>query len=247
VTPSKSTGAIRREAIGRPLSAVRDLRSRAGRSPHGLDFGPGDVVVVSGLPGSGKSTLLRRAAGAHRIDSQDVRERWERRMPRFLPYWSYRPLVRAAHYAGLWRALRSGASLVVHDCGTQAWVRGRLARVARRRGRALHLLLLDVTPEEARAGQTERGRGVSAYAFARHRRAVGRLVRDVENERLPAGCGSAVLLDRAAAGVLRRIGFGNGPAAALVTAPVTERGRTMTGRRIVRVVRYTTGEKEMPQ
>ncbi|MEV8567818.1 AAA family ATPase [Streptomyces sp. NPDC051322] len=205
--------------MGRPpgpvtAPTVRDLRDRAGHSPYGLHFAPGDVVVVSGLPGSGKSTLLNRAAAAHRIDSQDARERWEVRMPRFLPYWSYRPLVRIAHYAGLWRALRSGESVVVHDCGTQAWVRGRLARAARRRGCALHLLLLDVTPDVARAGQTERGRGVSAYAFARHRRAIGRLVRDAESERLPAGCGSAVLLDRAAAGVLSRIGFGDGPGGA---------------------------------
>ena len=44
-------------------------------------------------------------------------------MPRLLPYAVYRPLVRLAHYAGLRRALRSGASVVVHDCGTQAWVR----------------------------------------------------------------------------------------------------------------------------
>ncbi|WP_328536559.1 AAA family ATPase [Streptomyces sp. NBC_00344] len=208
--PARS-GAVRREADGPPRPTVRDLRARAGHSPHRLRFSPGDVVVVSGLPGSGKSTLLRRAAGAHRIDSQDVRDRWERRMPRFLPYWSYRPLVRAAHYAGLWRALRSGRDVVVHDCGTQAWVRARLAGAARRRGGALHLLLLDVPPEVARAGQDERGRGVSAYAFARHRHAVGRLVREAERERLPAGCGSAVLLDREAAGTLRRIGFGDGP------------------------------------
>lgn len=198
------------ETNGRPPPTVRDLRARAGHGPHSLDFAPGDVVVVSGLPGSGKSTLLRRAAEDRRIDSQDARERWERRMPRVLPYWSYRPLVRLAHYAGLWRALRSGDSVVVHDCGTQAWVRARLAGAARRRRRALHLVLLDVTPEVARAGQAERGRGVSAYAFARHRRAVGRLVRDAERGRLPDGCGSAVLLDRAAAGALRRIGFGDG-------------------------------------
>ncbi|MEV6790619.1 AAA family ATPase [Streptomyces sp. NPDC051320] len=214
--PAGGPGASVREAIGCPPGAataptVRDLRERAGHSPHGLHFASGDLVVVSGLPGSGKSTLLNRAAAAHRIDSQDARERWQRRMPRFLPYWSYRPLVRTAHYAGLWRALRSGESVVVHDCGTQAWVRGRLARAARRRGRALHLLLLDVTPDVARAGQAERGRGVSAYAFARHQRAIGRLVRDAESERLPAGCGSAVLLDRAAAEVLSRIGFGDGP------------------------------------
>ncbi|WUV96023.1 ATP-binding protein [Streptomyces sp. NBC_01471] len=197
-----------RKTARRGPPEVRDLRRRAGRSPHRLVFAAGDVVVLSGLPGSGKSTLLRRAAGAHGIDSQDTRDRWERRMPRCLPYWSYRPLVRAAHYGRLWRTLRSGAGVVVHDCGTHPWVRALLARAARRRRRALHLLLLDVAPGVALAGQAERGRKVSAYAFARHRRAVAGLVRDAERARLPEGCGSVVLLDRDAAAVLRLIGFG---------------------------------------
>ncbi|QES08497.1 ATP-binding protein [Streptomyces venezuelae] len=186
---------------------LRDLRERGGRGPRALTFAAGDLVVVSGLPGSGKSTLMKRAAGGAAIDSQDARERWDARLPRFLPYAVYRPLVRLAHYAGLRRALRSGAGVVVHDCGTQSWVRGWLAREARRRGRSLHLVLLDVAPDTAREGQRARGRGVSAYAFARHRRAVGRLVAAAESGRLPHGCASATLLDREAADTLRKIGF----------------------------------------
>ncbi|MEU9321534.1 AAA family ATPase [Streptomyces sp. NPDC048295] len=201
-------GVPAREASGVHAPVVRDLRERSGRSPSGLRFAPGDVVVVSGLPGSGKSTLIRRAVTtAHAVDSQDTRDRWARIMPRLLPYALYRPLVRAAHYWGLWRVLRSGESVVVHDCGTQAWVRGWLARDARRRGRVLHLVLLDVTPQTAREGQRERGRGVSGYAFARHRRAVGRLLRAAETGLLPHGCASAVLLDREAAGRVGRIAF----------------------------------------
>ncbi|MER7807064.1 AAA family ATPase [Streptomyces sp900116325] len=196
-----------RKRRGTHAPVVRDLRERAGRSPRGLHFAAGDVVVVSGLPGSGKSTLIQRAVNVRAIDSQDTRDRWAQRMPRLLPYAVYRPLVRVAHYWGLWRALRSGDSVVVHDCGTQAWVRGWLARDARRRGRVLHLVLLDVTAQVAREGQRERGRGVSGYAFARHRRAVGRLLRDTEAGILPPGCCSAVLLDREAAGMLARITF----------------------------------------
>ncbi|MER5357193.1 AAA family ATPase [Streptomyces sp. NPDC002785] len=201
-------GAQAAETLGTHAPVVRDLRERAGRSPRSLHFAAGDVVVVSGLPGGGKSTLIRRAVTTVRaIDSQDTRDRWARLMPRLFPYALYRPLVRVAHYWGLWRALRSGESLVVHDCGTQSWVRGWLARDARRRGRALHLVLLDVTPQTAREGQRERGRGVSGYAFARHRRAVGRLLRNTETGLLPPGCASAVLLDREAAGKLGRIAF----------------------------------------
>lgn len=127
-------------------------------------------MVVSGLPGSGKSTLMHRVvpplddrgAVVHRIDSQDVRERWARGRLRRLPYGLYRPLVRAAHYLALGRALRSGDSVVVHDCGTLAWVRRWIARSAARGGRGLHLVLLDVPPEVARSGQEARGRGCRA-------------------------------------------------------------------------------------
>jgi predicted kinase len=206
VAVPEQPGAAAAEAHG-PAPVVRDLRDRSGRAPRQLRFGAGDLVVVSGLPGSGKTTLIDRAVAVPRLDSQDTRDRWARRMPRFLPYAVYRPLVRVAHYAGLRSALRSGASVVVHDCGTQAWVRDWLAREARRRGGTLHLLLLDVTPVEALEGQRERGRGVSRYAFLRHRRAASRLLRSVEKGNLPPGCGSAVLIDRDAADTLRRIDF----------------------------------------
>ncbi|MEU0127304.1 AAA family ATPase [Streptomyces sp. NPDC006289] len=203
----RQPGVPARELMGGRAPVVRDLRGGKGGGPRSLDFAAGDLVVVSGLPGSGKSTLIRRTVQEHAIDSQDTRDRWAAALPRLLPYAVYRPLVRAAHYAGLWRTLRSGASCVVHDCGTQAWVRRWLAREALRRGRTLHLVLLDVAPGLARQGQRERGRGVSGYAFARHRRAVGRLLRDTESGLLPPGCASAVLLDREAAGAVGRISF----------------------------------------
>jgi predicted kinase len=208
--PVRPRTAVRPRRGAHP-AAPHDLRERAGRVPGVLLFHEGDLVVVSGLPGSGKSTLIRRTAAGRSIDSQDTRDRWDRRMPRLLPYAVYRPFVRAAHYAGLWRALRSGESVVVHDCGTLSWVRRWLGREARRRGSALRLILLDVTPETARQGQRERGRGVSGYAFARHRRAVGRLIAGAEAGRLPQGCDSAVLLDREAAGALTGIGFAEAP------------------------------------
>ncbi|WP_374215500.1 AAA family ATPase [Streptomyces sp. RKCA744] len=203
---------------------VHDLRGAArpggaargpGPAPGELRFPAGDVLVASGLPGSGKSTLINRTvplldetgAVVVRVDSQNTREAWERRLPGWLPYALYRPLVRCAHYAGLRRALRSDASVVVHDCGALPWVRRWLARDARRRGRRLHMVLLDVEAAVAREGQAARGRGVSGFAFARHRRAVRRLVAGMEEGRPPKGCASAVLLDRPAASALRGISF----------------------------------------
>ncbi|GAA3999585.1 AAA family ATPase [Streptomyces marokkonensis] len=205
--PKQPVGPAPEACAELPAPVVRDLRDRGGRSPHALLFGPRDLVVITGLPGSGKSTLMQRTVRGARIDSQDTRDRWDDRMPRLLPYGLYRPLVRLAHYAGLRRALRSGEGVVVHDCGTQAWVRGWLAREARRRDGTLHLLLLDVDADDALAGQRERGRGVSRYAFLRHRSANTRLLRAVAEGTLPAGCASAVLLDRAAADTLHRIAF----------------------------------------
>ncbi|MFI9810355.1 AAA family ATPase [Streptomyces sp. NPDC052301] len=205
--PKQPSAPARERCAGHPAPAVRDLRDRAGRTPRALVFGPQDIAVITGLPGSGKSTLMRRAAAGRRIDSQDTRDRFAARLPRFLPYALYRPAVRVAHYAALRRALRAGGGVVVHDCGTQRWVRAWLAREARRRGGTLHLLLLDVPAETAREGQRERGRGVSPYAFRRHRRTTARLLDAVERGETPAGCGSAVLLDRAAADGLHRVDF----------------------------------------
>ncbi|HET9379973.1 MAG TPA: AAA family ATPase [Streptomyces sp.] len=209
--PGQAAAPARKACGPGTAPVVRDLRDRGGRSPRTLHFGPRDLVAVTGLPGSGKSTLMRRAVPGPRVDSQDTRDLWDRRVPRLLPYAAYRPLVRLAHYTGLWRALRSGEGVVVHDCGTQAWGRRWLAREARRRGGRLHLLLLDVTPEEALAGQRDRGRGVTRYAFRRHRAATRRLLRAVAAGDLPAGCGSAVLLDRDAANALRLIDFPGRP------------------------------------
>lgn len=176
-----------------------------------LRYPAGDIVVVSGLPGSGKSTLMRRTRPVARvllIDSQYVRERWARRLGSRLPYQLYRPLVRIDHYARLRRAVRAGGSLVVHDCGTLPWVRWWLTRQARRYGRGVHVVVLDVPAEVARARQEARGRAVSRYAFARHRWAHRRLLDSARDGGLAAACASVLVLDGAAAGAPRGISFG---------------------------------------
>ncbi|MEW2353120.1 AAA family ATPase [Spirillospora sp. NPDC029432] len=180
-----------------------------------LAFAIGDVVIVSGLPGSGKSTLIERAVAdldaagglVARVDSQHVRDAWERGLPGRMPYAVLRPAVRVAHYVRLHRRLRPDGGAVVHDCGAHPWVRRLAAYHARRRGRRVHLVLLDVPPRVALEGQARRRRRVSRRAFRRHVRAFGRLVADAKAGRPPDGCRSAVLLDRDAADALKAIRF----------------------------------------
>nr|WP_323379586.1 AAA family ATPase [Streptomyces durbertensis] len=190
---------------GRPGAVVADLR---GTLPRELCWPVCDVLVLSGLPGGGKSTLLARAAAEAgevcRVDSQEVRESWQG----LLPYALVRPLARVHHYLRLRRAVRSFAGgVAVHDCGQLPWVRRWLAWEASRVGRRLHLLLLDVTWEEALSGQRARRREVSGFAFRRHVRAMAVLRAELLAGRLPPGCASAVLLDRPAAAAVRRLLF----------------------------------------
>jgi hypothetical protein len=189
---------------------VLDLR--CGPGVVELEYAVGAVVVVTGLPGAGKSTLMARAARAALADSQTVRERWAARLPGWLPYGVYRPLVRVEHYARLSGALRRAEPLVVHDSGSQAWVRRWLARAGRSRGRPLHLIALVVTEQEATSGQQARGRRVTRHALGRHVRASRSLERELAvSGAPPPGYASAVLLDRTCATRLHAIGFAASP------------------------------------
>ncbi|MEU1289407.1 AAA family ATPase [Kitasatospora sp. NPDC005856] len=161
---------------------VVDLRGEAGTGF--VTAYPADaVVVVSGLPGAGKSTLLRRWSGAgpepgtvRAVDPRAVHEACEAVMPAALPYAVYRPWARLEHFRLLRSSVRGGGPLLVHDCGSRAWMRRWLAREAGRQGRELHLVLLDVGAATALDGQRARGRRASARVFARHRRGLERLL-----------------------------------------------------------------------
>ncbi|MEU1420729.1 AAA family ATPase [Kitasatospora sp. NPDC005751] len=156
-----------------------DLRGADGES-FTVRYPPGAVVVVSGLPGSGKSTLLRRwsdrSGAAATVDPRAVHEACAAVMPAALPYAVYRPWARIEHFRLLRASVRRGGPLLVHDCGSRAWMRRWLSGVAARQGRELHLVLLDVGAVTALAGQRERGRWAPRRAFARHRRGLDRLL-----------------------------------------------------------------------
>ncbi|WP_406209515.1 ATP-binding protein [Kitasatospora sp. NBC_01560] len=153
-----------------------DLRGEGGES-FTVHYPADAVVVVSGLPGSGKSTLLRRwSAQAATVDPRAVHEACAAVMPAALPYAVYRPWARLEHARLLRASVRGGGPLLVHDCGSRAWMRRWLARSAARQGRRLHLVLLDVGAATALAGQRERGRWAPSRAFARHRRGLDHLV-----------------------------------------------------------------------
>ncbi|MEV5412707.1 AAA family ATPase [Thermopolyspora sp. NPDC052614] len=183
-----------------------------------LRFAAGSLVVITGLPGAGKSTLLARlygltgeeiapvAVGAVRvIDSGQSRNRWARSLA-----WVAKPVrtlvVYLTHVSRIARMLADGHSVVAHNRGAWAHVLYGFAWLARRYGREFHLVLLDVEPETALAGQRVRGRVVAPGTFARHCRRWRRLIGQVRSGK-PGPATSVTVLDREAADAVRGIVF----------------------------------------
>jgi predicted kinase len=126
-----------------------------------------DVVVVAGLPGAGKTTLV--AAEPRAVDSDAVREAWAPRLAP-LPYRIWRPLVHAGHWVAIWRALGRSDGVVVVRPFTSTRARRSVLRRALRHHAAVHLVVVEATPAQAREGQRARGRMISARAMRRHER-----------------------------------------------------------------------------
>jgi hypothetical protein len=182
--------------------------------PGVLRLAPAALLVVAGVPGAGKTTLLSRvdAPGSLVLDPEPIRARWQHLLAP-LPYRLWRPLVHAEHGLRVLLALPGRCGLIVHDTGTRGWRRRLLVGLARRCGRAAHLLLLDVSAEAALEGQRRRRRAMPRSAFATHWRNWRRL-----RAELPApgdgddasgldaeGWASVRLLDRPAADRLARV------------------------------------------
>lgn len=146
------------------------------------------LVVIGGLPGSGKTTLLRRllaeqVPGVTGLDSEFVAEEF-RRAGVGLPYRFLRPWVHVAHRWQVLRAVRSGCPVVVlTDPWTGERWRAAVLRSAASAFRRVRVVQIDAGPELAAAGQSARGRVLSARAMRRHlersSRAAGAPGRDV--------------------------------------------------------------------
>ncbi|WP_412539158.1 hypothetical protein R8Z50_25340 [Longispora sp. K20-0274] len=193
--------------------ATHDLRGPG--EPLTLHYPAGAVLVVAGIPGAGKTTLLRRLfhltgtetgpvagpGGAWLLDSEQARNRWRARLGPRVPYAAYRPVVHLTHYLAVYRAVRAGRGVVLHDCGTRRTLLRLLTG-----GRA-HLVALDVPASVARAGQHARGRTVRGRAFRRHDRA-WRFPADGGPPPVARGYRSLVVLDRRAADRIAAIVLG---------------------------------------
>ncbi len=169
--------------------------------PTIIELGRQDLLVVAGLPGAGKTTMLRHAAGALPVlDSDEVRERLTAVLPKSTPYRCYRPFVHAWHrFRVLGRAVSRRGPLVVHEPSTRASTRTLLAAVGVLSGRRLRLLYLDVTPEQALAGQRSRGRLIRPRSFARHVRRAESWREELLAEQIPPGWHSVQVISRTTA------------------------------------------------
>ena len=106
--------------------------------------------MVAGLPGAGKTTLV--AAEPHALDSDALREAWAPRLPG-VPYALWRPLVHAWHWLAIWRATGRPEGVILVRPFTTGWLRRAVLSRARRHHPAVHLVVVDATPAQARAGQ----------------------------------------------------------------------------------------------
>ncbi|MFL1379937.1 AAA family ATPase [Nocardiopsis protaetiae] len=189
---------------------------------RGMVYPRRSVVLVAGVPGAGKSTLLRRlfglredeertvltAEGVRVVDSLQSRRRLGTLLGR-IPYPLWRWVVHVLHLVRMAAALRGGP-VVMHECGTRGTVRVLLALLCRLRRYEMHVLMIDATPQEARNGQSTRGRLVTERSNRAHSRRWRRL--RAAARRGPAafapGTRSLLALDRRQARELAWIRFG---------------------------------------
>ncbi|MFI6322520.1 AAA family ATPase [Nonomuraea sp. NPDC050556] len=183
-----------------------------------MDFPPGSLVLITGLPGAGKTTLLDRlyglrgdesepveAEGVLVIDSRQARVSLAGLLPR-LPRKGRTLAVHLTHVSRIARAVMAGRSVVAHSRASWPHLLYGFAWLARASGGRLYLIMLDVEPETAAAGQIARGRVVADATFARHVRRWQELIAQARGGSLPPAYG-VVVLDRRQADALEKIDF----------------------------------------
>ncbi|MFD9550342.1 AAA family ATPase [Nocardia salmonicida] len=207
-----------------PIALV-DLRASAVEE---LRYPSTTVLVFAGVPGAGKSTALHRffgvgpdaehpvrtASGALVLDSNHTRNRLRHRLG-WAPYSLWRPLVHFAHYRAIRDAIRAGdGPVAIHDCATFRWSRRLITRWAEQGRRELHMVLIDVPPEQARSGQISRGRSVNSVAFTGHCRrwetmmdSLGARDATLTPDPQPLSSTSVVIIDRPTLHAVSRIAF----------------------------------------
>ncbi|GAA4990212.1 AAA family ATPase [Actinopolymorpha pittospori] len=220
------------------VAVARGFADLRGSAVDELRFPAHALVLLIGVPGAGKTTLLRRlyadgarptlpprTGGIQILDSEQTRAAW-RTVLQPVPYRFWRPLVHASHYVRLWAAIRRGGPVLAHDCGTRPLVRRLAGRWAGRHGLEVHLLLLDVSPEQARAGQLARGRSIPPGRFDLHCRRWSALLDEAAQrpDLLVPGARSALVLDRRTADQLRSVRFGPEPGAGPADRGSADRG-----------------------
>jgi predicted kinase len=164
-----------------PTATVPTQHPEPGPVPAGAAVTGRALVVVGGLPGSGKTTMVRRLLGAGvpgvtSLDSEQVAGRW--RTGSRVPYRLMRPLVHARHRLRVLRTVLGGdPTVVLADPWTSRWWRPVVRGAARTAGRAVRLVLLDASPEDAADGQRIRGRRIPEGRMRRHGLRWARLLR----------------------------------------------------------------------
>jgi hypothetical protein len=165
-----------------------------------------DVLVVAGLPGAGKTTLLREVAGAGDLvlDPQELGDHLRRKLPSWVPYRWYRPVVHVWHRGGVVvRLVRGDDGLIIHEPGGRPRWRRHLVRLARSRGSAVHLLVVRADPAEAEEGRHRRQRTLPRGRAARHELEWAEMLEEISHDwrssRLAAeGFAGCTLLPRSA-------------------------------------------------
>jgi hypothetical protein len=184
-----------------------------------LTFPSGSLVLLAGLPGAGKSTLLDRlydlrgdetrpvgADGVRVIDSRQSRNWWAPYLRGLSPRLRT-PIVHVTHVSRIAWSMSRGHAVVAHTRGTWPHILYGFAWFGRRVGAEVHLLMIDVDPEIARAGQLARGRVVTPPLFARHVRRWRMLVTRARADGTLKPATSVTILDRTGADLLQSIRF----------------------------------------